>query len=278
VPPWCIAVAPSLWPGEPCIIGAYKSGLKPDLPVLDQVCAILPTGQVMVLLADRSLVHQRLLHYLQQRGWHFRLRLPGKTLVHLGAQHISAIRDLCPPAGQERFFHGVSILGAAVGPVHLALATLADQPDDPWFVVSDEQTSARTLQEYGLRFDIEPSFRDEKSGGYQLHTSQLATPEALERLILVVAIATLHLTSIGTGVVQGDKRRWVDTHWDRGVSYAATWGGEGLDSSISAGGKPLPRFGSILHQIHPQPSPHVKPWLGRRMMLISQWLGKLGVF
>jgi hypothetical protein len=127
--------------------------------------------------------------------------------------------DQCPPAGQDRFFHGVSILGAAVGPVHLALACLLDQPDDPWFVVSDEPTDARTLDEYGLRFDIEPSKRSEKSGGYQLHTSQLATPEALERLILIVAIATLHLTSVGTGVVQGEKHRWVDTHWDRGVSY-----------------------------------------------------------
>jgi hypothetical protein len=49
--------------------------------------------------------------------------------------------------------------------------------------------------------------------------SELATPEALERLILILAIATLHLTSIGVGVVHAEKRRWVDTHWDRGLSY-----------------------------------------------------------
>lgn len=35
-----------------------------------------------------------------------------------------------PLSGQERFFQEVSILGAAVGPVHLALACLLDQPDD----------------------------------------------------------------------------------------------------------------------------------------------------
>ncbi len=106
-----------------------------------------------------------------------------------------------------------------MGPVHLALACLLDQPDDPWFVVSDEPTDARTLDEYGLRFDIEPSKRSEKSGGYQLHTSQLATPEALERLILILAMTTLHLTSIGVGVVHAEKRRWVDPHWERRVSY-----------------------------------------------------------
>jgi Transposase DDE domain len=188
-------------------------------PVLDQVHAIVPPGLVITLLADRGFVHEQLLHYLHKQQWHFRLRLPGDTLVHLKAQPVTTIRDLCPPAGESRFFQEVSILGTAVGPLSLALACLFDQPDDPWFVVSDEQTSAQTLGEYGLRFDIEESFLDEKSGGYQIHTSELATPEALERLILILAIATLHLTSIGVGVVQAGKHRWVDTHWDRGLSY-----------------------------------------------------------
>lgn len=58
-----------------------------------------------------------------------------------------------------------------------------------------------------------------KSGGYQIQTSELATPEALERLLLVIAIATLYLMSLGVRVVQAGKRRWVDAHWDRGLSY-----------------------------------------------------------
>lgn len=188
-------------------------------PVLNQVCAIMPAGQVITLLADRGFVHERLFHYLQTHQWHLRLRLPADTLVHLPTQPVSAIRDLCPPPGEQRFFHEVSILGAAVGPVHLALAALIDQPDDPWFVVSDEPTDAKTLDEYRLRFDIEETFRDEKSGGYQLQTSRLATPDALERLVLILAVTTLYLTSLGTAVVQADKWRWVDPHWGRGLSY-----------------------------------------------------------
>jgi hypothetical protein len=188
-------------------------------PVLNQVCALMPPGLVVTLLADRGFVHEQLFHYLREQQWHFRLRLRGNTLVHLEAGTTSPVNDLCPPAGEKRFFHEVSILGAAVGPVHLVLACLLDQPDDPWFVVSNEPTNAQTLDEYGLRFDIEESFLDEKSGGYQIHTSELATPEALERLILILAIATLHLTSFGLGVVQVGKRRLVDTHWDRGLSY-----------------------------------------------------------
>ncbi len=188
-------------------------------PVLEQVRLIVPRALEVVLLADRGFVHEQLLHYLYQQKWHFRLRLTKNTLVHLSVQQVTAIKDLCPPAGERRFIEHVALLGTAVGPVHLALASLVDQPDDPWFVVSDEPTNAETLDEYSLRFDIEESFLDEKSGGYQIHTSQLATPEALERLLLNVAIATLHLTSLGVGVVHAEKRRWVDVYWDRGLSY-----------------------------------------------------------
>jgi hypothetical protein len=187
-------------------------------PVLNQVRTIVSSSRVITLLADRGFVHEQLFHYLRKLQWHFRLRLRGNTLVHLEAGTASPVNDLCPPAGEKRFFHEVSILGAAVGPVHLALACLLDQPDDPWFVASDEPTDAKTLDEYGLRFDIEEAFLDEKSGGYQIHTSELATPDALERLILILAIVPLHLTSIGAGVVQAGKRRFVDTHWDRGLS------------------------------------------------------------
>jgi DDE family transposase len=188
-------------------------------PVLDQVRAIVPAGQVITLLADRGFLHEQLLDYLQKLQWHFRLRLKSSTLVHLPGQPISAVKELCPSAGESRFIGHVALLGTAVGPVHLALAALVDQPDDPWFVASDEPTDATTLDEYGLRFDIEGSFRDEKTGGYQLHSSQLATPEALERLILILAMTTLHLTSLGVEVVGAEQRRFVDPHWERRVSY-----------------------------------------------------------
>ncbi len=194
-------------------------GFEAYQPILDQVRALMPPDMLITLLADRGFVHEQLLHYLRKLQWHFRLRLTGKTLVHLEAGTVSAVKDFCPPAGEKRFFHEVALLGAGVGPVHLALACLLEQPDDPWFVVSDEPTDVRTLDEYGLRFDIEESFLDEKSGGSQIHLSELATPEALERLLLIVAIATVHWTSTGVSVVQAGKWRWVDAHWGRGLSY-----------------------------------------------------------
>jgi hypothetical protein len=188
-------------------------------PVLDHVRALLPTGSQVILLADRGFLHEQLIRYAQQHHWHFRIRMPGNTLVQLRRHPPRAVEQLRPASGHAHFYHNVAIFGTALSPLHLVVAQPADVATDPWYIASDQPTSRQTLDEYGLRFDIEENFLDDKSGGFQVQTSELQTPEALDRLFLVLAIATLHFTSIGLEVVRADVRRWVDTHWDRGLSY-----------------------------------------------------------
>ena len=60
---------------------------------------------------------------------------------------------------------------------------------------------------------------DDKSSGFQLESSLIRSAEALSRLCLVLAVATLFLVCQGTAVVEAGKRRWVDAHWFRGNSY-----------------------------------------------------------
>jgi hypothetical protein len=187
--------------------------------VLDQARVLLPPGSHVTLLADRGFLHEQLIRYAQQQHWHYRIRMSGSTLVQVPHQATRAVEQLRPAVGQAHFYHNVTIFGTALGPVHLVVAQPADSPTEPWYIASDELTSQQTLDEYGLRFDIEENFLDDKSGGFQVQTSELQTPEALERLFLILAIATLHFTSIGVEVVRADLRRWVDTHWDRGLSY-----------------------------------------------------------
>ena len=86
-------------------------------------------------------------------------------------------------------------------------------------MISDEAADLKTLEEYGLRFDIEENFLDDKSNGFQLESSLIRSAQALERLCLVLAITTLYLVSVGTSVVKQGKRRLVDPHWFRGSSY-----------------------------------------------------------
>jgi hypothetical protein len=120
--------------------------------------------------------------------------------------------------GKALFWHHVYITKQAYGPVHRALGRPKATKED-WYVVSDELTASKTFEEYGLRFDIEENFWDDKSNGFELESSLIRSAKALERLCCVRAITTLSLVARGTEVVTQGKRRWVDAHWFRGQSY-----------------------------------------------------------
>jgi hypothetical protein len=116
--------------------------------------------------------------------------------------------------------HKVWITDRDVGPVSLALAHVQTaQGFREWAIVSDEPTDLRTFDEYGLRFDLEENFLDDKSGGFQLDSSEIRNAAMLSCLGLVLIMATLYLISVGTAVIEFDPRRFVDTHWNRGLSY-----------------------------------------------------------
>ena len=102
--------------------------------------------------------------------------------------------------------------------MHLAVAR-PHGSQEVWYVLSDEPTDGKPFEEYGLRFDIEETFLDEKSNGFQLESSRIRSAQALPRLCLVLAMTTLYLVSQGTEVVKQGRRRLVDPHWFRGQSY-----------------------------------------------------------
>ena len=112
------------------------------------------------------------------------------------------------------------VIKNSFGPVHLAIAHVRTQDGyEKWSLISDRPTSLDSVDEYALRFDIEENFLDDKSAGFQLESSELRDADALSRLCLVLAVATLYLVSVGTAIVTLERRHLVDTHWNRGLSY-----------------------------------------------------------
>jgi hypothetical protein len=114
--------------------------------------------------------------------------------------------------GGAQFWHDVIMTHSHDGPVHLASARRQDGQEER-LVVSDEPTTVKTCEEYGLRFDIAEHCLDDQSNGFQLESSLIRSAAALERLCLVLAISTLSLVSQGVEVLNQGKRRWVDPHW-----------------------------------------------------------------
>jgi len=186
--------------------------------LLDKANTLMPFACKVVLLADRGFADTELMGHLKRLGWHFRLRIKSNFWIYCPGHGGFQVRNIALACGQAQFWHGVCVTTKRFGSVHLAVARpLAS--DEYWYVISDEPTDVQSLQEYGLRFDIEENFLDDKSNGFQLESSLIRSSEALERLCFVLAMTTLYLVSLGTDVVQQGKRRLVDPHWFRGLSY-----------------------------------------------------------
>jgi hypothetical protein len=214
----------------------------------------------VVFLADRGFVDSALMEYLcQVLDWRFRIRFKSGIVLH--RQGVRKWRKLTLRAahGHARFYHNVWVSNEFLGPVHVAFARLRGTRET-WFIVSDEPTGSKTFEEYGLRFDIEENFLDDKSNGFQLESSQIRDPAALTRLCLVLAVATLFLVSQGTAVVKKGRRRWVDPHWFRGLSYLKI-GWRWVKQAISKGYRLIRRF-ALSGASDPEParsSKHYKP-------------------
>ncbi|THF68532.1 transposase [Deinococcus sp. Arct2-2] len=191
------------------------------LPVLAEVKGLLDfLGICQVrLLADRGFCDTELMGWLQICGWHYRIRIKSSLILAApDGQRLCKVSEIRLAPRETRCFQNITLTGRHFGPVHVALARPSDGPEQ-WQVVSDEPTSVETFAEYGERFQIEEGFLDEKSGLFGLEDSKIRDANSLERLILVLSVATLLLVSEGIQMVQRGDQRVVDPHWQRALSY-----------------------------------------------------------
>ena len=121
--------------------------------------------------------------------------------------------------GQAYFTSAVSV-GKTKPYPNVYLAFAHDKlSDEDWTIVSDEPTNLQTFAQYRLRFCVEESFLDLKSNGFHLEASRLRDKFAWSQLCGVIALTMLFLVLQGVQVVASGKRRQVDAHWNRGMSY-----------------------------------------------------------
>jgi len=198
--------------------GSAQVGYDAYKDLLARAVLLLPRPCKVVFLADRGFADTELMAHLQRLGWHWRIRIKSSFWLYRRGRPRCKVERISLARGQACCWHQVFLTEKRYGPVHLAVARPWDS-NDYWYVLSDEPTEATTLTEYGLRFDIEENFLDDKSNGFQLESSLIRSAQALTRLCFVLAITTLYLVSQGTEVVKQGKRRLVDPHWFRGQSY-----------------------------------------------------------
>lgn len=187
--------------------------------VLRQAARLMPDGGTIVLLADRGFADGKLMKYLKENlGWHFRIRIKRSFQFQHQGQWCKVTSVQLQP-GQADFTPAVAV-GKTKPYANVYLAFAHDkQSGEDWTIVSDEPTNLQTFAQYRLRFQVEESFLDIKSNGFNLEASRLRDKFALSQLCGVIALTMLFLVLQGVqGVASGNRRR-VDAHWNRGMSY-----------------------------------------------------------
>lgn len=239
-------------------------------PLFEHLLTVLPTNARVVVLGDKGFRTTEIMQFCRaHRHWHFRLRLQGGQYVWLKDGRVLPLADLGVQRGQAGFLHQVHLGDERYGPLDIALAWADGAKTQPWYIATDESAGYTTLADYSLRMDIDEAFRDDKSGGFQLEDCELSDPGSVERLLLVMAVATLHLVSLGSYVVATDQRPTVDGHWKRGLSYFQI-GWRWLRRNVTHAAEVLRTL--TLLPSDPDPQPVVLPRPRRQASTWSEWV------
>lgn len=197
--------------------GSATVGYEDYRPVLENTLKLLPPGCQVMLLADRGFEHGAFIRWLRDRHWSWAIRPKSDLNITLSKGQTQAVADLLPPKEEAYLFRDVTILQDIK--CHLATAHLA-MAGEAWALLTDVPPSLQTFEVYGQRFGgIEPHFKDYKSAAFELIRSHLRDAQALNCLLMLLATARLIAISLAIIVVSLGRRKALDWHSQRGLSF-----------------------------------------------------------
>jgi hypothetical protein len=175
----------------------------------------------VLFLADAGFRDCDWAHLCEELEWNYGIRIACNTYITLPDGTSNRLDALVVPY-RNRYFQDALLTLQAKLKTNVSVTWTTDKPGNPEMVaVITNQIACRArLREYGRRMSIEQSFRDDKSGGFDLEHTRLQHAQRIDRLLLAVAIATLWCHEVGEFVLkQGeDARRQVDPSHTRTLS------------------------------------------------------------
>ena len=145
----------------------------------------------------------------EELGWNYGIRIACNTYITL-PDGTSNRLDVLVPEYRNRYFQNALLTLQAKLKTNVSVTWTTDKQGKPEMVaVITNQIACRArLREYSRRMAIEQSFRDDKSGGFDLEHTRLQHAKRIDHLLLAVAIATLWCHELGEFVLkQGDDAR-----------------------------------------------------------------------
>lgn len=192
----------------------WPQALAPSLTaMIGEVTAALPPDTAVTLLADRGLVGPTLIDVCHAAGWHLVLRLRGgagdATRLRLPDGRVVPLPALLTGSGQ-RLVLPISLFKAAGWRSGWLTVHWAAGQAEPWVLFSDRPGGRDRVREYRTRMRVEATYQDWKRRGFGLERSRISDLGRLDRLVLVLALATWWLHGLGRHVLRSGQRRLHD--------------------------------------------------------------------
>jgi hypothetical protein len=191
----------------------------------------------------------------EKLGWNYGIRVACNTYITL-PNGTSNRLDQLVPVHCNRYFQTILLTRETKLQTNVSVTWTTDKKGEPEMVaiMSDQIAGPARLREYNLRMSIEQSFRDDKSGGFDMEHTRLQHVERIDHLLLAIAIATLWCHELGEFVLkQGNTfRSQVDPAHKRTLSLFQL-GLRWLKRVLATGLYFLPNFRAILSNLRLKP-------------------------
>lgn len=178
---------------------AKKGSWRPHWQaLLDQLHSSVPPDWTVIVLADRGLYAKWLFKMIQNCGWHPFLRINQQGLYRKKGEH--RFYPLATLVGPHRtsWCGQVDCFKTQAAQLSCTLLAMWDENyTDPWLILTDLLPTQANVAWYGMRSWIEAGFKDTKRGGWRWEQTKMTDPARVERLWLVIAVATLWVVSVG---------------------------------------------------------------------------------
>jgi hypothetical protein len=174
--------------------------------LLHRAARSLPPDCEVTLLADRGLAWPLVLDCCVGLGWHYVLRLQRDTRVRFEDGTLRPAWELARRRG-SRWMGQAQVFKKAGWRQANVVATWERGCRGRWLLVTDLPATFMRCRNYCKRCWCEQSHRDEKSHGFNWQHSRVRDPAHAERLVLVMALATLLCLSLGTAAIKRGMRR-----------------------------------------------------------------------
>lgn len=233
----CLRAVPLAWE-----VVTSKGNVEASVgePLLRYAAELLKSTRRVTFLADRGFRGREWARLCEGFGWRYLIRVANTTVITFRDGRQLAIDKLPVPRGERRYYPHIRLTQEGAWPCHLAVTWTTPKPgEEPELcaIMTNWHPNGWVLRHYLRRMHIEESFRDEKSGSFDLHHSHLRDPQRLDHLLLAIAVAVLWIYELGERVLKEDKRSDIDPACERQLSVFQL-GFRALQRAISCIGVP----------------------------------------